>query len=80
MLGSIGIGLVVGWLMADRITTNVNRKKNWLAYCLAVSALGVWVYEKAGWPAAAGLGGALAAAFVVRWGWQRILRKRFGNR
>jgi hypothetical protein len=76
MLGGIGIGLVFGWLMGNLLAGSANRLRKWLASCTAVLVLAAWVVEKAGWLAAASLGGSVAVALILRWLWQRTLQRR----
>jgi biotin transporter BioY len=78
MLGSIGLGLVWGWLMGSLSGQSRRPLRNGLALSTATLVFAIEVFLLAGWRALALFLGAVASALLLHVLWRRGLRKRFG--
>jgi hypothetical protein len=78
MLGSIGLGLVWGWLMGSLSGRGRRLLLNGLALSTATLVFAIEVFLLAGWRALVIFLGAAASALFLRVLWRRELRKRFG--
>jgi hypothetical protein len=77
LLGSVGIGLVFGWLIG-RFDGSPHRKLiNTLAVNAATLSIAGLVFWFAGWPGTLFFLAGAILAFLLRLGWQRQLRRRF---
>ncbi|MEO8435908.1 MAG: hypothetical protein ABI596_13495 [Pyrinomonadaceae bacterium] len=77
LLGSIGVGLVWGWLLGGVGDTVRGSFSNVLSVLVATSLLLLEVYWLASW---SGIGialGALVLSLLLHLGWRRSLRQRF---
>jgi hypothetical protein len=79
-LGSIGLGLVWGWLMGGLSGQSGRLQRNGLALSAATLAFAVEVFLLASWQAVAFFLGATVFALVSHVLWRRDLRRRFGLR
>lgn len=77
MLGSLGMGLMWGWLISVPKGRNRQPARTFLALGLATLTLGSEVFIFADWRALALFLGASALAFLIHLGWRRELRGRF---
>lgn len=78
MLGSMGLGLVWGWLMGGLSGRGGRLLLNGLALSTATLVFAIEVFLLAGWRALAPFLGAAAFALLLHVLWRRDLRKRFG--
>jgi membrane protein implicated in regulation of membrane protease activity len=78
MLGSIGLGLVWGWLMGSLSSRGRRLLRNGLALSTATFIFAIEVFLLAGWRAVALFLGAAASALLLHVLWRRELRRRFG--
>lgn len=78
MLGSMGLGLVWGWLMGSLGGRGGRLLLNGLALSTATLVFAIEVFLLAGWRALAPFLGAAAFALLLHVLWRRKLRKRFG--
>ena len=75
-LGSVGMGLVWGWLVGSPAGRMRRLYRTIPAVALATSAISAHVLWVLGWRGLAGFLGAALAAFLLRVGWLRELRHR----
>jgi biotin transporter BioY len=78
MLGSIGLGLVWGWLMGSLSGQGRRLLRNGLALSTATLAFAIEVFLLAGWRPLALFLGAAASALFLHVLWRRELCRRFG--
>jgi hypothetical protein len=77
ILGSVGMGLVWGWL-AGGMEGRLRHPLRTISFsALAVSAVLVQIVTWVGWRGMVCFLGAGIAAFLIHAGWRRELRKRF---
>jgi len=79
LLGSIGVGLVWGWLLGGLGDTAQKSLSNVLSVIAATSLLSVEVYLFASWRGIGVSLGALGLALLLHLGWRRSLRQRFNQ-
>lgn len=79
LLGSIGVGLVWGWLLGGVGDTVRGSLRNVLPVLVATSLLLLQVYWLASWSGIESSFGALVLALLLHLGWRRALRQRFGQ-
>ena len=77
-LGSIGLGLVWGWLMGSLSGRGGRLLLNGLALSTATLVIAIEVFLLAGWRALTPFLGAAAFTLLLHVLWRRELRKRFG--
>jgi len=77
-VGSMGLGLVWGWLMGSLSGRGGRLLRNGLALSAATLAFAAEVILLAGWQAVAFFLGATALALLSCVLWRRDLRRRFG--
>jgi hypothetical protein len=77
-LGSIGVGLVWGWLIASAPSSVRKPILNVLLLSVATALILAEVLWLAGWRSAAFVFGAAGIAFLMHRGWRRVLHDRFG--
>jgi hypothetical protein len=77
-LGSIGLGLVWGWLMGSFSGRSGRLLRNGLVLSATTLAFAAEVFLLAGWQAVAFFLGATAFALLSHVLWRRDLRRRFG--
>ena len=78
MLGSMGLGLVWGWLMGSLSGRGGRLLLNGLALSTATLVFAIEVFLLAGWRALALFLVAAASTLLLHVLWRRELRKRFG--
>jgi hypothetical protein len=78
ILGSVGVGLVWGWLAGGLEGRLRHPLRAFPAIALATSAILVQIGYQVDWRGAAFLLGAAIFSFLIHVGWRRELRKRFG--
>ena len=79
LLGSIGVGLVWGWLLGGFGDTARGSLINVLSVLIATSLLLLEVYWLASWSGVGISLGALVLSLLLHLGWRRSLRQRFGQ-
>ena len=79
LLGSIGVGLVWGWLLGGAADTIRGSWINVLSVVAATSLLLLGVYWLASWSGIEISAGALVLALLLHFGWRRSLRQRFDH-
>jgi len=79
LLGSVGVGLVWGWLLGGLGDTAQRRFSNVLSVFVATLLLGTEVYLFASWTGAGLFLGALSLALLLHLGWRCSLRQRFNQ-
>lgn len=77
-MGSVGLGLVWGWLMGSLSGRGGRLLRNGLALGAATMVFAVEVILLAGWQAVVVFLGATALALLSCVLWRRELRRRFG--
>ena len=77
LLGSMGVGLVWGWLLGRVADTVPGSFSNVLFVLIATSLVLLEVYWLASWSAMGISSGALVLSFLLHLGWRRSLRQRF---
>lgn len=77
LLGSIGVGLVWGWLIAGFSGSGRKPVLNILVLSVATTVILAEVVWLAGWRSAAFFLGAAGIAFLIHRGWKRVLFNRF---
>jgi hypothetical protein len=78
LLGSIGVGMVWGWLLAGVSGSGRKPILNVLLLSVATTLLLAEVLWLAGWRSAVFLLGAAGMAFLIHRCWRRVLYNRFG--
>lgn len=78
LLGSTGVGLVWGWLLAGVSGSGRKPILNVLLLCIATALLLLEVLWLAGWRSAVFVLGAAGIAFLIHRGWRRVLFSRLG--
>ena len=79
LLGSIGVGLVWGWLLGGIGDTARGSLGNVLSVLIATSLLLLEVYWLSSWSGTGISLGALVLSLLLHLGWRRSLRQRFGQ-
>jgi hypothetical protein len=77
LLGSIGIGLVWGWLIGPFGDHPRRKLLNGLTVSAATLSLATLVYWFAGWQGTVFFLGLTTLAFLLHLGWRHELRRRF---
>jgi hypothetical protein len=77
LLGSIGIGLVWGWLIGPLGDRPRRKFLNVLTVSAATLSLAGLVYWFAGWQGTVFFLGPMTLAFLLHLGWRQELRRRF---
>jgi hypothetical protein len=77
LLGSIGVGLVWGWLLGALGDTARKCLRNVVSVVAATTFLGTVVYLFASWVEINFFLGAVCLALLLHLGWRRSLRQRF---
>ena len=78
-LGSLGVGLVWGWLIAGASHSVRKPIRNVLLLSIATSFISAEVIWLAGWRAFPSLLGAAGGAFLAHLAWRRRLSERVGK-
>src|SRR5260370_39826759 len=78
LLGSVGVGLVWGWLIAGVSGSGRKPILNVLLLSVATALILAEVLWLAGWRSDAFLLGAAGIAFLIHRCWRRLLYNRFG--
>lgn len=77
ILGSVGIGLVWGWLVGNLTGRGKQTLRNGLALSAATIPLAIWIFVLTDWRAMVFFLSSIGPALLFHLGWQRELRNRF---